>query len=187
MNKRYTANVEEDENGAYIVFPEEMMKELDWKEGDKINWKDNKNGSYSLTKVKKPVLVLVETVLSYRMRYVVEAPEDHPEYALDTVSMEDAKEFSQLYLGEHISSHRVVSEEEAIKICDQDNDYLKSWTTEQKLNSFVTTMEDQGYKDEDEEIDQFLEDNWSEMEADISKQEQDIEHSKFYYDTERNK
>lgn len=110
--------------------------------------------------------VLVETVLQYRMRYMVEAPDDHPEYALDTVTMEEAKEFSQLYIGEQIMSHRVVSEEEAIAICDVDNDYVTGkygtpWTTEQKKNTFFTTWDDQ--------------------------LPEEMKHSEYYYDTERNK
>lgn len=110
--------------------------------------------------------VLVETVSQFRMRYMVEVPEEHPEWALDTVTMEEAKEFSQEHLGEVIISHRVVTEEEAIAICDVDNDYVNGkygepWTTDQKKNAFFTT--------------------WAEQ------QPEEIEHSEHYYDTERNK
>ena len=43
--------------------------------------------------------VLVDTVLSYRMRYVIELNDDDPnEYALDTVACDEATEFSQEYL-----------------------------------------------------------------------------------------
>ena len=84
------------------------------------------------------VWVMVETVAMFRQRYMVEAPQSHPEYALDDVTLEKPKEFSQLYLGETITSHRVVSECEALDICDVDNSYVKSWTDEQKLNAFFT-------------------------------------------------
>lgn len=93
------------------------------------------------------VWVMVECVSMFRMRYMVEAPADHPEYALDTVTMNEAKEFSQEHLGETIVSHRVMTEEEALAVCDEDNDYLKSWTDEQKKNALFTTMEDQGYEE----------------------------------------
>jgi hypothetical protein len=76
------------------------------------------------------------------MRYVVETPIDHPEYALDTVTMTDAKEFSQFYLGETILSHRVVSQDEVIALCDQDNDYVKTWNDQSKLDAFVTYEKD---------------------------------------------
>lgn len=85
------------------------------------------------------VWVLVEAIMSYRMRYMVEAPASHPEYALDDVTMEDAKEFSQLALQEVITSHRIMgSTAEALVLCDLDNDYCSDWTDEQKINAFFT-------------------------------------------------
>ena len=84
------------------------------------------------------VWVMVEAIQSYRMRYMVEAPATNPEYAMDDVTMEDAKEFSQLALPEVITSHRVMTQEEALILCDIDNDYTKSWDTEQKIKSFFT-------------------------------------------------
>jgi hypothetical protein len=82
--------------------------------------------------------VLVEAVSMFRMRYMVEVPADHPEYALDTVVMQEAKEFSQEHLDETIVSHRVVSEAEALALCDVDNDYTKDWSQEQKMKTFFT-------------------------------------------------
>jgi hypothetical protein len=76
---------------------------------------------------KDKVWVLVECIQSYRMRYCVEAPATNPEYALDDVTMQTTKEFSQLALPELIVSHRVVPEDEAIKICREDNEYISSW------------------------------------------------------------
>ena len=83
-------------------------------------------------------LVLVECIHQYRMRYVVEVPFGHADWALDTVTMEEAKEFSQLSLGETIVSHRVVSRDEVLKLCDEDNDYCSSWTDEEKIEAFVS-------------------------------------------------
>ena len=35
----YTSIVEKDENGElYLVIPDDLIKELDWKEGDTLNW-----------------------------------------------------------------------------------------------------------------------------------------------------
>ena len=137
----FTTTVEEDENGEqFITFPDDVMSDLGWKEGDTIDWKDMGNGSFSLTKINKDdkVWVLVECIQQYRMRYMVEAPKDHPEYALDDVTMQGVAEFSQLDIGETIVSHRVVSTEEALQLCDVDNDYCKGWSTEQKINAFFT-------------------------------------------------
>lgn len=82
--------------------------------------------------------VLVDTVSMFRMRYMVEVPAEHPEYALDTVTMNEAKEFSQEHVGETIISHRVVTEEEALTLCNVDNNYCSDWNAEQKINAFFT-------------------------------------------------
>jgi hypothetical protein len=54
------------------------------------------------------------------------------------VTCEEGKEFSQLPLGETIVSHRVVTKEEALEMCDVDNDYCSSWTDELKIKTFLT-------------------------------------------------
>lgn len=89
--------------------------------------------------------VLVECVNTFRQRYMVEVPigkdqynKDKSEWALDTVAMDEAKEFSQQHLGEQIVSHRVVSKEEALTLCDIDNKYSVSWDEETKLKNFFT-------------------------------------------------
>ena len=38
-----------DEDGV-LTFPNEMMEELGWKEGDVLEWIDNKDGSFFLVK-----------------------------------------------------------------------------------------------------------------------------------------
>jgi len=138
-NMKYNLTVEEDPETGELVLPftDEIIDELGWKVGDTIDWKDNHDGSFTLSKVDK-VWVMVDTVFTYRMRYCVQAPATNPEYALDDVSMETAKEFSQLPIGEQIVSHRVVSEEEALAICDVDNDYCKEWTADHKIKTFFT-------------------------------------------------
>ena len=78
------------------------------------------------------VLVLVETISQHRMRYAVLA--DKEEHACDEVVMERAAELSQDFIGESILSSRVITEAEYLEIFDKDNDYLKSWKVEQKLN-----------------------------------------------------
>ena len=94
---------------------------------------------------KKTQLVLVETVSMFRMRYVVEVPvgtdhynNDKSLWALDTVTMNEAQEFSQEHLSETIVSHRVVSKKEALALCDIDNDYTKSWSKDKKIETFFT-------------------------------------------------
>ena len=82
--------------------------------------------------------VLVETVEMFRMRYMIEVPKGKKEYSLDTITCREGKEFSQEWLGETIVSHRVISENDALKLCDEDNKAFKDWTKEQKLKAFFT-------------------------------------------------
>ena len=86
---------------------------------------------------------MVECVSMFRMRYMVEAPAEHPEYALDTVTMNEAKEFSQEHIDENIISHRVMTLEQALEVCDNDNDYGAGWTEDQKINAFFTREDEQ--------------------------------------------
>ena len=74
---------------------------------------------------------LVETIDFFRMRYVVEC--ESAEHAKDVVTMKEAEEFSQLYLDETITSTRVIDDAEYLRIFDEDNDYLKEWSEEEKF------------------------------------------------------
>jgi len=153
----WSATLQEDpETGDLILpLPEELMKSQGFSIGDTLKWKDNKDGSYSFMKKKseKTQWVLVEAVSTFRTRYMVEVPvgvddygKDKTEWALDTVTMEDAKEFSQEHIGEQIISHRVVSKKEALALCDKDNDYTKAWDDELKMKTFFTKWKEQNDK-----------------------------------------
>jgi hypothetical protein len=144
MSKSWTLDVKELPDGdKYIELNDEILKESGFKEGDVINWIDQGDGSWRLEKkLEDTELVLVECVSMFRQRYVVEVPKGKTEWALDTVTCEEAKEFSQHHMGETISSHRVISKQEVLDLCDVDNHYCKSWTEDQKLNNFVTWRKD---------------------------------------------
>jgi hypothetical protein len=88
-------------------------------------------------------LVLVECISQFRQRYMVEVPKGKAEWALDTVTLNQAEEFSQAHLGETIVSHRVVSKEEMLILCDKDNDYAKAWNDEHKMKTFITSWDKQ--------------------------------------------
>jgi hypothetical protein len=92
----------------------------------------------------KKEYVLVECIGTYRMRYMVEVPEGKPEYALDTVACDEANEFSQKYLGEQVFSHRVLSKEDVLKLCDEDNEYCQLWPDKKKIETFVTEWSEDG-------------------------------------------
>jgi hypothetical protein len=108
------------------------------------------------------------------MRYVVEVPKGKKEWAMDTVVMNEAEEFSQEHIGEQVISHRVISNEEYMRMFDEDNSYLASWENEKKLG-FITK-----WKDDEAEATVFAS---SAAEETLK----DIEHSEHYYDSERNK
>ena len=141
----WIATLQEDkETGDMILpLPDDIMKSQGFEIGDVLNWKSNKDGSYSITKKasEETEWVLVECVSTFRQRYMVEVPKGNSEWAMDTVVMNEAKEFSQEYLGEQIVSHRVVSKKKALAMCDVDNDYAKNWDKEQKMKNFFTTWE----------------------------------------------
>lgn len=149
--KSWVIEVQEDmDTGDCIIeFPPDMLEETGWKEGDVLEWQDNKDGSYTMIK-KQTQWVLVEAVGTFRYRYMVEVPigidnygNDKSLWALDTVTMGEAKEFSQEYLGEQIVSHRIVTKEEALTLCDKDNDYCSSWDEDTKVKNFFTTCKEQ--------------------------------------------
>ena len=81
---------------------------------------------------------LVDCISSFRIRYVVDT--DNDEWAEDTVVMEEAKEFSQLHLGEQIVSTRTISKEEYLRLFDEDNEYLSEWEDEHKFK-LITEIE----------------------------------------------
>lgn len=130
------------DGSLFIEFTDEEMAEVGWKPGDTIQWKDNGDGSWTMSKKEETEFVLVECVATHRMRYCVEVPKGKADWALDTVAMGEAKEFSQQYLGENIISHRVVTQEEAIKQARIDNDYIETWSDDYIFETFVTTQAD---------------------------------------------
>ena len=147
-NRTWTITLEEDPETGDLILPlnDEILEGTGWKTGDSIDWIDNKDGSWTMKKIESQ-WVLVEAISTFRQRYMVEVPvgidrqgKDKTLWALDTVTLEEAKEFSQEHLGETIVSHRVVTKEDALAMCDKDNDYANVWNDEMKIQAFFTTM-----------------------------------------------
>lgn len=84
----------------------------------------------------KTKLYLVETVSIFRMRYVVRAKESsHAEdEVLHELKSDKLKDFSQKHIDENILDTRIISEKEYLELFDKDNDYLKSWEKNKKMN-----------------------------------------------------
>ena len=145
--KTWTLDVKTNESGEHFIeLPQEALDETGWKVGDRLKWIDQNNGSWKLEKPRTQ-LVLVEAISQFRQRYVVEVPVGNSGWALDTVTMEEAQEFSQKWLGETITSHRIISEQEVIKLFDEDNDYLKDWSDDKKLEFITEWSEDESKND----------------------------------------
>ena len=87
--------------------------------------------------------VVVTTITQFRHRYVMHKDdlqklnpdvEVKPvEWACDTVTAEEAEEFSQSYLGETITDTTAMTEDEMLELFDKDNDYLRGWTRDYKI------------------------------------------------------
>jgi hypothetical protein len=136
----YIITLENDpETGDLILpLPDELLREAGWQTGDTLDWKDNGDGTFTMTKKEETEWVLVEAISQFRERYMVEVPKGKAEWALDTVTLNEAQEFSQEHLGEVIVSHRVVSFDEALEMCDKDNHYCKDWDNEHKIRAFFS-------------------------------------------------
>jgi hypothetical protein len=90
--------------------------------------------------------IMVDTVSMFRMRYCVEVPDDlenctAEEYAKDTVTCEDAKEFTQDHLDEVIVSTREVTLEEALAQYRKDEPVLgEAWDDEIIIKNSITPI-----------------------------------------------
>ena len=142
MKSAIVTVITDPETGELILpLDNEIFDETGWEIGDTLEWIDQKDGSWLLKKkeiAQEKEWVLVECISTFRERYMVQVPKGKKEWAMDTVVMHEAKEFSQEHLGEQIVSHRVVSEEDALKMCDKDNEYARTWSDEHKINTFFT-------------------------------------------------
>jgi len=141
-----TVKLKQDESGNLILpISEKLMKEVGWEIGDSIEWSDNGDGSWTMTKKVKTKLVMVETVSSFRIRYVVEIPEDaEEEMAHDRVLNDgDVKEFSQVHISEEVSGSRVITNRQYLKVFNEDNMYLRSWKEDSKFTAFVNKWDNE--------------------------------------------
>lgn len=92
--------------------------------------------------------IVVTATSTHRMRYCIPVSElqklntnvditnDIPkqiEWANDSVSSEEIKEFSQHFIGENIVDTFILDEERMLMMFDRDNDYLADWSKEQKI------------------------------------------------------
>ena len=90
--------------------------------------------------------IVVTCISTHRMRYVMHKddlrklntdanPTDKElvDWAMDTVTMEECDEFSQMHLGEQIVDTYECTEDEMLGFFDRDNDYLSGWDRDYKI------------------------------------------------------
>ena len=92
--------------------------------------------------------VVVTAISSHRMRYAIpverlqslsettDVPLDDKtlkEWALDNVTMEYIEGFSQEWMGEYTSDVTIENRETILNRFDEENEYLKGWSTDYKL------------------------------------------------------
>lgn len=133
-NTSWLVDVQTDSEGeSFIQLNDAIIASTGWQVGDEIEWKDNGDGSWTMTKKQETELVLVETISTFKHQYVVEVPKGKAEWALDDVTMESVGEMSQTHLGEQISGYRTITEEEFIQEFDKNNEYASKWDKPLKM------------------------------------------------------
>jgi hypothetical protein len=146
MDKRWILPIQETIDGdLYIELSDDILEGSGFKIGDTLDWKDNKDGSYTLTKA-EPIpgpegdLYMVETISMFHIKHVVRAKS--AEHAMDEVVMDgpDLKEFSQKHLDYNVIGARKITVEEYLETFDDDNAYLYSWSEDKKL-SFINNID----------------------------------------------
>jgi hypothetical protein len=100
-------------------------------------------------------LVMVEMLSAFRLRYVVQIEDDDSvdEAVYEVmVSGSDSSfnEFSQKHIEPtSLIDRRVITEEEYLKMFDEDNDYLASWSETQK-KSFINVIDNTNSMENDD-------------------------------------
>lgn len=75
-------------------------------------------------------LFLIETVSKFKHQYVIEVEEGQP---IPEFDISDLEEMSQEWLSESLVSQKVITPEEYLVEFNTANDYLSTWTDENKL------------------------------------------------------
>lgn len=127
------------EEGDNLILPigEAVMAELGWVVGDTIEFAPREDGSIVLSKKKaEKVYVMIDTVSSFKTRYVYLVDSDKTYKALDDVSFgDDPSEFSQEHAGETIVGWDVMSKEQILEAFDKENAFASAWSREAKLKN----------------------------------------------------
>jgi hypothetical protein len=92
---------------------------------------------------------MIDTISQHLVRFVIELEDNEPNQNAEDILVDrietDASfhEFSQAHLGNVILSKREISKEDYLRLFDEDNDYLSSWSEDQKLKFINKSQETQ--------------------------------------------
>jgi len=129
--KRWTVITEQDPDTGDLLLPlpEDLLEAAGFSEGDDIEWTDNGDGSYTLSKSSgETEWVLVDTISQFRMRYMVEVPKG-------------------------VTSHRVITEQEGVDLFRSEDPIFANWDDDTiKKNHFTFWIEDQESNSEELEM-----------------------------------
>jgi hypothetical protein len=98
--------------------------------------------------------MMVDAISQFRMRYVIEVPDDcevediengkygctAEEYAMDSVTCEQTREYTQKHLGETIVSTREVTLEEAIEQYRKEEPLFGQWEDDTIIRNHITEI-----------------------------------------------
>lgn len=95
--------------------------------------------------------VLITTLSHFKLKYAMPAedfkklgfsdPVDQTKLA-ELINQGRLKEFSQTHLGEVVSEVSVLNESDILTVFDAENDYLKAWSQDKKLEYIKNWSED---------------------------------------------
>jgi hypothetical protein len=86
-------------------------------------------------------LYVIDAISTFRIRYAVKASDKKIKQINNNFSnaVDELEEFSQKHICEVISSYKLITEKDYLVMFDEDNDYLRNLTSEEKL-AFVKRM-----------------------------------------------
>lgn len=142
MSKEYTVTVEEDSLTKELVlpFPPELINELKWEINDTLDFQAQGSGfvikNLSLEeRNSEEKIFIIETISTFKITYAIKGKS--LEHAMDTVTMEEADEINQEFLGETILGGREISKKDLLEKelnFPYMNAHPEIWTEEKKMS-----------------------------------------------------
>ena len=148
MKKSFVLDVREGaDKELYLQLNDEVLEASGFKIGDKLQWIDNKDGSWSMRKMDENLNYYVVDILStFRNRYVIKAKclDDAIDEVLFNEHEPEFNEFSQKHLGTQVFDGHRIEYADILELSKKDNDYLNSWTEAEVIERLTNTID---YKD----------------------------------------